>query len=95
MKYPIENFSLNYLDSFKSIPMACAACLETIFRTMVLNLSLLRIFCMMNMLLVRFFFFFCEYEHTCVHEGNVSFEENRVLDETLFELDYELALRED
>ena len=40
--------------------------------------------------------YFCEYDHACVNEGNVSFEENCILDESLFEIDYhELALGED
>ncbi|KAA0046557.1 reverse transcriptase [Cucumis melo var. makuwa] len=93
MKYPMENFFLNYLDSFKYIPMACDSLFGNHFENYVLEFESFE-----NLLYDEYASCknsFCDYDHTCVNEGNVCFEENSVLDESLFELDYELALGED
>ncbi|TYK25872.1 uncharacterized protein E5676_scaffold436G00900 [Cucumis melo var. makuwa] len=70
MKYPMENVSLNYHDSLKSIPMACDSLFGTHFENYTDEFKSFE-----NLLYDEYVS--CknscrEYDHACVNEGNVA-----------------------
>ena len=95
MKYPIEKISLNLLESIDSIPVAC----DNLFGNNFENHDVVDCEFLKYHLFDEYAFdmknFLCEYDHAYVCKENVSFKKNHDLDESLYELDYELAISED